>query len=693
MKIGYRESLRVLQQGNSILNNLKMPTPRHTLLPKLPPISIEELKKKRLTRIESFKMFTEKILTKMEETIEVGLLRQLYNKIPDELVKNELLLAYKRRRINIAELRQPYEPFRIVSDAIGRPPLENANVYADDILSITEFDIGKFATFSNKEMEKVFPRGTLGDYQENQHKYTRKFSLMCTEEGFKLTNELRKMNSPRLTEDDYKQIFAEAEKARDVKDILNDEELYPRIFHDIAITMAERLEPYRNDELFNRMFTDCYFFDALVNVLVKELIFPSMRSQLINTNKRAKVIDQIFAQLKEKLDPKFSNPQHVRETFRALKKFEISIPELKNEQGQPTKHDILLELHAQNPRSLPKNMREYGLHNFFGFNSGAMLYGARGAGKSGTLMYSAMWAYKNDWIVVIPPSGYEMTQTNSPLRRHHDSGLYLHLDLTHEFLKSFKTTNEALIKNIPVNLSLYGKYNSAGIHDNEVNPNPVFYIEERKVMSNDWEQFVTEEEKLLEKDEQRELDIRLSQVLPQPKTLLDIVNMGIEKKLLGVNALFELMEQLYNLESHKVLVVVDDYNWFFRPSAYPSFRYANIKGLDATIPAYHMSLCRAFMKFDGHKIKNGFKLTASGHKQLYKHTFTPSHINMPVGYGIKLEGLPLDDFRMACEHFVQSNLWKGGKRGEAFYQQLFCESQGNWHEAIYGIHYPLRAYH
>lgn len=71
------------------------------------------------------------------------------------------------------------------------------------------------------------------------------------------------------------------------------------------------------------------------------------------------------------------------------------------------------------------------------------------------------------------------------------------------------------------------------------------------------------------------------------------------------------MEQIYNLESHCVLVVVDEYNYLYKESIYPSYRYENDKELDGHIPPYHLSLCRPFVNLDGHKIKNGFKLTAS----------------------------------------------------------------------------------
>jgi hypothetical protein len=180
--------------------------------------------------------------------------------------------------------------------------------------------------------------------------------------------------------------------------------------------------------------------------------------------------------------------------------------------------------------------------------------------------------------------------------------------------------------------------------------------------------------------------------LPDPKKLTDIIDAGLKHPRLTINALYEVLEQLYNLESHRVLVVVDDFNWFFKDTAYPSFRYASIKGLNGTIPSYHMSFCRAFMKFDGHRIKNGFKIVASGASTMHKHKFNPDKINFAQGYSFKVEGLKYNDFRFACEHLIQTRVWKGAHRGEDHFQELFAESQGNWGEALRSIHFPLKAY-
>jgi hypothetical protein len=52
------------------------------------------------------------------------------------------------------------------------------------------------------------------------------------------------------------------------------------------------------------------------------------------------------------------------------------------------------------------------------------------------------------------------------------------------------------------------------------------------------------------------------------------------------------------------------------------------------------NIYRAFLKFDGHMIKNGVKVCASSVNKLHKHIFGPEKILLPTkGYDLKLEGL------------------------------------------------------
>lgn len=70
-------------------------------------------------------------------------------------------------------------------------------------------------------------------------------------------------------------------------------------------------------------------------------------------------------------------------------------------------------------------------------------------------------------------------------------------------------------------------------------------------------------------------DTIMSFNLKEPKFLIEIADFALQKNQYATNAIAELLEQLYNMDSHCLLVVVDEYNYMFKPTGLPSFRYAN----------------------------------------------------------------------------------------------------------------------
>jgi small subunit ribosomal protein S29 len=78
-----------------------------------------------------------------------------------------------------------------------------------------------------------------------------------------------------------------------------------------------------------------------------------------------------------------------------------------------------------------------------------------------------------------------------------------------------------------------------------------------------------------------------------------------------------------------------------------------------------MSLARAFMHLDGHKIRNGYKVAASSIYPYQAHTFLPKHIHYSENYAVELkvpsivkyQGLPLDHYRDFCDYTFQNNGW------------------------------------
>ena len=98
------------------------------------------------------------------------------------------------------------------------------------------------------------------------------------------------------------------------------------------------------------------------------------------------------------------------------------------------------------------------------------------------------------------------------------------------------------------------------------------------------------------------------------------------------------------------------------------------------------------MKFDGHLMKNGFKLAATTHYRQYNHICTPDMINMPEGYHSQVSNLTLNDFRNMLNYYNFTE-WMPDFMSEWEVESWYMETQGNWrafHESFWGyqrIHY------
>ena len=134
------------------------------------------------------------------------------------------------------------------------------------------------------------------------------------------------------------------------------------------------------------------------------------------------------------------------------------------------------------------------------------------------------------------------------------------------------------------------------------------------------------------------------------------------------------MNQLYNQDAANVLVAIDGYSDWFRPSEYTSFRYAN-NGYN--IPPHDIAIPRLFMKFDGHKIRNGFKICSSTQESYFGHLFTPDMIDSPHGFDVEIQPLHLNDFRNAV-NYMQMTGRLVTKVDEWKVEAMHMESQGNW---------------
>lgn len=72
----------------------------------------------------------------------------------------------------------------------------------------------------------------------------------------------------------------------------------------------------------------------------------------------------------------------------------------------------------------PEDMRRSSLPKFKGINSGLLLWGERGCGKSQVLSYVSAWAHENKWAVLNVPRCELLTDGTEEITRY-KNGLYL----------------------------------------------------------------------------------------------------------------------------------------------------------------------------------------------------------------------------------------------------------------------------
>ena len=317
----------------------------------------------------------------------------------------------------------------------------------------------------------------------------------------------------------------------------------------------------------------------------------------------------------------------------------------------------------------PEDIRRVGLGKglFKGFNTGGLLWGERGCGKSQILAYLSAWAHESSWINVTVASCPEFVDASHEIERM-GNGLYLQPALAARVLSDLKTQNEQIFRELDVDMSRFGQYDLTGAKDADGEPCPRTWDPLRQCWSDDWKQYLYDDELKHEEVKGKLLDYRLSDKCSDPKKLIDIVEAGIADPILATNAIAEILEQLYHQDDHHVLFTLDGYNTWLNPSEYDSFRYVNDPALKAHIPPRDLALVRLLLKFDGHMVRQGVKFASTTHYRTFNHIMTPEMVDWFKGYEHKVPNLTLNEFR---NMLIYKSLSEWGPR---FYREWQVES-------------------
>ena len=151
------------------------------------------------------------------------------------------------------------------------------------------------------------------------------------------------------------------------------------------------------------------------------------------------------------------------------------------------------------------------------------------------------------------------------------------------------------------------------MRDGDPEPCPKFWDKNRQCWSDAWKEHLYDFEIKNLQQKYEEMTQRCGTSLPDPKKLMDIIDLGIANPELATSCFGELLEQLYQSDKFQTLFAIDGFNDWLKPSHYLSFRYDSDRKTGGHIPPHDFALVRMLMKFDGHFVRNGFKLLATTH--------------------------------------------------------------------------------
>lgn len=239
------------------------------------------------------------------------------------------------------------------------------------------------------------------------------------------------------------------------EEILQDEDHYVALYQDFCLSLidyVDQQEPYETHLVYKKFFNSPGVFDGLVNVLVQELRKSPIRPHLCDKEQRKNVIEQIVHAVMDLCTEKnlvlhdFAEiMEHMRVLRLTLKKADLAAPFDALQKRDEIEYKLYLAGYHKKccHHWRPEDIRRVGLAGgaFKGFNSGGLLWGEAGCGKSQVLAYLAAWAHENSWINITVPSCTEFADA-SFLAERMENGLYLQFELAQRFLTDMRTQNE-----------------------------------------------------------------------------------------------------------------------------------------------------------------------------------------------------------------------------------------------------------
>uniref|UniRef100_UPI00389B3B29 Small ribosomal subunit protein mS29,mS29(DAP3) n=1 Tax=Toxoplasma gondii TaxID=5811 RepID=UPI00389B3B29 len=283
---------------------------------------------------------------------------------------------------------------------------------------------------------------------------------------------------------------------------------------------------------------------------------------------------------------------------------------------------------------------------------GFLLDGHRGVGKSCVLNYLIPWARENNWLVVYEPLPSRYAREIGDIKRS-SAGVYIQSSFSQEFLERLGRFNRRLLEELPVARRCYGQAALDGVH--RLYAERSYHSLLEKALEKDLDEIREQRDEELKRgsphsgkdadllDSQLREEILLARErlalwhtyrrevsipsmksrLPNPASVWEIAEFGLQNEAFATQALYEVWEQLKKQTQLNVLIAVDEWNECFPVSEYVSMRYEGTR-FNGHIPAFHLSTPRLLSRFDdAQQFQRGLKICATSWRRSNRRDYRP----------------------------------------------------------------------
>lgn len=310
--------------------------------------------------------------------------------------------------------------------------------------------------------------------------------------------------------------------------------------------------------------------------------------------------------------------------------------------------------------------------------AGFLIDGKKGAGKSQVLNLLTMWARRSGWLVVMEPVPSRYSKEIADIKRS-NNGVYIQSEFAKQFLEATSIANREMLLEIPVDLSVYG---SRAIDGESARETRRLYepLIDKTVEQEAAGQGLTGPQRL-ERIAAYRRQVRVPSMadqLTKPVNVWEIVEFGLQNDAYAAQAVSELFVQLQRQVTHPVLVVVDEWNECFPVSEYVSIRYDNTR-FNGFIPAYHLTMPRAFRRWDGHLYRRGLKIYATSWMRFRRREYRPDLLGVKEHEIREVRNFSQHEFANYVMYLRLMNVLHNFPREDLEYYYMM--TQGNGYQA------------